>query len=163
MDEPFAALDALTRGRLQEVAAGSGRVVAELPVGLAREPDTDVGALWSPPEFARLRGCGFLPRATASCWRRNRSPHWYANCSAAHRIPIPPPAPPADVVSPRPATRLVQSMTAVASTSTRCSGTSRDATPRSEAGGTGTVPSFAAARAIPSISRGILSGVQSTT
>ncbi len=57
----------------------------------------------------------------------------------------------------------VQPRTAVASISTRWSGTSSAATPRSVAGGTGVVPSFAAAREIPSRSGGILSGVQSTT
>ncbi|MFD9101627.1 hypothetical protein ACFVZN_11215 [Streptomyces virginiae] len=74
VDEPFAALDVLARERLQEVAAGSGRVAAELPVGLAREPATDVGALRSSPEFARLRGCGFRPRATVSTSYRGWAP-----------------------------------------------------------------------------------------
>ncbi|SCK51305.1 hypothetical protein H180DRAFT_04639 [Streptomyces sp. WMMB 322] len=57
----------------------------------------------------------------------------------------------------------VQSMTAVASISTRCSGTSSAATPSKLAGGAGVKPSFVTARSIPSRSRGILSGVQSTT
>jgi hypothetical protein len=56
-----------------------------------------------------------------------------------------------------------QSRTAVASISTRCSATSSAATPSRVAGGTGVTPSFVAAREIPSSSRGILSGVQSTT
>lgn len=56
-----------------------------------------------------------------------------------------------------------QSRTAVASISTRWSGTSSAATPSSVAGGAGVTPSFAAAREIPSRSVGIWSGVQSTT
>ncbi len=56
-----------------------------------------------------------------------------------------------------------QSRTAVASISTRCSGTSSAATPISVAGGTGATPSFPIARVTPSISKRILSGVQSTT
>jgi hypothetical protein len=54
-------------------------------------------------------------------------------------------------------------MTAVASTSTRCSGTSSAATSISVADATGVTPSFAEARSIPSRSWGVLSGVQSTT
>jgi hypothetical protein len=62
------------------------------------------------------------------------------------------------------ASSCVQSMTAVASTSTRRSGSASAATPTPVSGGIGvTTPSFTAARATPSTNRGILSGVKSTT
>lgn len=75
---------------------------------------------------------------------------WRRRHQARSRVGLPPAA-------------SVQARTAVASISTRWSGTSSAATPSSVAGGTGVVPSFAAAREIPSRSGGILSGVQSTT
>ncbi|MCY0920856.1 hypothetical protein OS965_22180 [Streptomyces sp. H27-G5] len=42
--------------RVLVMAAGPGRVVAELPVPLDRAPTTDVAALRSSAEFAHLRG-----------------------------------------------------------------------------------------------------------
>ncbi|MCY0944916.1 ATP-binding cassette domain-containing protein [Streptomyces sp. H34-S5] len=46
----------LLGSRVLVMAAGPGRVVAELPVGLDRGPETDVAALRASAEFARLRG-----------------------------------------------------------------------------------------------------------
>lgn len=100
----------------------------------------------------RLRAplCGLLTGPCARC------------SAAAARLPE----------SPRSETQLknvygprtpVQPRVATASISTRCSGTSKAATPNSVAGGTGVVPSLAAARVMPSMRRGILSGVQLTT